>query len=108
MATRCIDISENRKMSNMSPIAMFVFIPVYIILTALMEPGFTYVLVLFLTFVLIQIFFQYTPRYIFLTLRFLLTNSDLTPSFVDEEYVYDENSIKSLNKILEDYEEEEY
>lgn len=100
MATRCIDISENRKMGNMSPIAMFVFIPIYIILTAVMEPGFTYVLMLFLSFLVTQIFFQYTPRYIFLTLRFLLTNSDLTPSFKDKDYIHDERELKNLRTIL--------
>ena len=108
MATRCIDISENRKITSMSPIAIFVFIPVFIILTALIEFGFTYFLLVFVSFVLIQIFFQYTPRYIFLTIRFLLTNAYLTPSFSDEKYVADEKKISSLNKVLEDTYSEEY
>lgn len=100
MATRCIDISENRKLGNVSPIAIFAFVGIYIVLTAFMEPGFTYILSLALSYILTQIFFQYTPRFIFLLLRFLITNHRLSPSFEDERYVHDHRKIKSLQKIL--------
>ena len=100
MATRCIDISENRKLGTVSPLAMFAFIGIYIILTAFMEPGFTYILMLFLSYLLTQIFFQFTPRYIFLIMKFLFTNSRLTPSFEDEGYIHNEYEIKNLRKIL--------
>lgn len=100
MATRCIDISENRKLGTVSPLAIFAFVGIYIILTAFMEPGFTYILLLAVSYILTQIFFQYTPRFIFLLLKFLLTNARLSPSFQDEKYIGDHNQIKSLQKIL--------
>lgn len=100
MATRCIDISENRKLGNVSPIAIFAFVGIYIVLTAFMEPGFTYILSLAVSYLLTQIFFQYTPRFIFLLLKYLVTNPRLTPNFNDEKYVCDHNKIKSLQKII--------
>jgi hypothetical protein len=100
MATRCIDISENRKLGTVSPLAIFAFVGIYIILTAFMEPGFTYILLLVISYILTQIFFQYTPRFIFLLLKFLLTNARLSPSFQDEKYIGDHKQIKSLQTIL--------
>lgn len=100
MATRCIDISENRKLGNVSPLAIFAFVGIYIVLTAFMEPGFTYVLSLAVAYILTQIFFQYTPRFIFLLLKFLITNHKLTPNFEDERYVHNHYNIKSMQKIL--------
>lgn len=100
MATRCIDISENRKLGTVSPLAIFAFVAIYILLTAIMEPGFTYVLMLAISYLLTQVFFQYTPRFIFLLLKFLTTNARLSPSFVDEKYLSDHKNIQSLQRIL--------
>ncbi len=100
MATKCIDISENRKLGNVSPLAIFAFIAIYIILTAFMEPGFTYVLLLALSYLLTQIFFQFTPRFIFLLIKFLMTAHYLTPSFEDKEYLVNHKNIKKLQTIL--------
>lgn len=100
MATRCIDISENRRLGTVSPLAIFAFVAIYIVLTAIMEPGFTYVLCLALTYLLTQIFFQYTPRFIFLLLKFLTTNARLSPSFDDEKFLPDHRNIKNLQRIL--------
>lgn len=100
MATRCIDISENRKLGTVSPLAIFAFVGIYIILTAFMDPGFTYVLLLAVSYILTQIFFQYTPRFIFLLLKYLITNAKLSPSFNDDKYLSDHRQIKSLQQIL--------
>lgn len=100
MATRCIDISENRRLGTVSPLAIFAFVGIYIVVTAFMEPGFTYILVLAVSYLLTQIFFQYTPRFIFLLLKFLVTNAKLSPSFEDTKYVYNHRKIKSLQRIL--------
>lgn len=100
MATKCIDIAEDKKFGNVSPLAVFAFVAIYIVLTAFMEPGFTYVLLLLASYILTQIFFQFTPRFIFLYIRFLITASYLTPSFQDDMYVVDHKKIKPLQKIL--------
>lgn len=100
MATRCVDISENRRLGNVSPIAIFVFIGIFIVLTAFMDPGFTYILSLGVAYILTQIFFQFTPRFVYLLLKFLITNHRLSPSFKDEQYMTDHRKIKSLQRIL--------
>ena len=100
MAIKCIDISENRKLGNISPLAIFAFVASFVVLTAIMEPGFGYILALAVAFLLTQIFFQYTPRFVFLYIKFLFTNAKLTPTLVDEKYVSDHYQIKSLNKVL--------
>lgn len=107
MATKCIDISENKKLGTTSPIAMFAFVAIFIGITALMEVGFMYLIVLIVAFVFTQIFFQYKPRYIFLTMRFLTKNSYLTPSFNDPDYLADETKIPQVVKVLNEYEYEQ-
>ena len=102
MAMRCIDISENRKIGNISPIAIFAFVACFVVLTAVMNPGFTYLLSVILAFILTQIFFQYTPRFVFLYIKYLFTNSKLTPTFYDEKYMSNHFKIKNLQKILPD------
>lgn len=104
MARQCIDISENKRMGTTSPIAMFAFVAIFIIITAVMQLGFMYLIVLIVSFVFTQIFFQYKPRYIFLTMKFLGKNSYLTPSFHDKDYVADETTIPQIVKILNDAE----
>lgn len=104
MATKCIDISDNKKIGTTSPIAMFAFIGIYIILTALMDVGFMYLILLILAFVFTQIFFQYKPRYIFLMMKYLTRQSYLTPSFEDKQYVVDEESIENVKNILNETE----
>jgi hypothetical protein len=98
--TKCIDISENRRFSTVSPIAMFVFIGLFVIETALMKPGFAYLLALAVSYILTQIFFEYTPRFIFLFVKFIITNHHLSPNFIDKEYYIDHKNINSLKKIL--------
>lgn len=104
MPTKCIDISDNKRIQDSSPIAMFIFFIVYIFLTALMEVDIAYVLILVFSFVITQVLFQHTPRYTFLSLKFLMKNSKLTPSFEDKDYIHDEKSIKNLKNILRETE----
>lgn len=100
MATRCTDISENRKLNQASPVAMAVFIAFYILETALMKHNILYFIVLIITFVLCQIFFYYKPRFVFLTAKFLFSNSYLTPSFQDPMFIADEHQIEELKGLL--------
>jgi hypothetical protein len=100
MATLCTDISENRKFNQASPIAMVVFIAIYIVMTALMKHNLWYFISLIIAFVLCQIFFYYKPRFVFLTAKFLFSNSYLTPSFEDELFLPDERLIEELDRLL--------
>ena len=104
MATRCIDIADNKKLGTTSPIAMFAFVGLFILLSALMEVGIMYLILIVLSFVFTQIFFQYKPRYIFYTLKFLSRNAYLTPSFKDDSYLADETRIPQIVKVLNEYE----
>lgn len=104
MATKCIDISDNKKLGTTSPIAIFAFVAIFIALTALVEAGIMYLILLVVSFVFTQIFFQYKPRYIFLTMKFLTKNSYLTPTFEDLDYISDETSIPHVLNILNEYE----
>lgn len=100
MATKCIDISDNKRFKHTSPIAVFAWVAIFIGLTALMDTSFLYFILLIISFVLTQILFQYKPRFIFLSIRFLTKNSYLTPSFRDDRYIANETRIPSLRKVL--------
>jgi hypothetical protein len=100
MATRCIDISENKRVAQTSPIAMFVFVGLFIALSAVIPFGFLYFILVFVAYILSQIFFQFSPRFIHLSIKFILRNSYLTPSFRDKNYLELENRIENIKKIL--------
>lgn len=103
MATQCIDISENKRFSQASPIASFVFFPIFITLTAIMDADIIYFVSVIFTYLLTQLFFQYSARYIILSIRFLLRNGILSPSAPDVGYVYDEKTMPALKGILGKY-----
>jgi hypothetical protein len=98
---KCIDISENNKVSSVSPIAIFMWVGIFIILTAIMDAGVLYLICSFLSYVLCMIFFQYSPRFVFMSIKFLVINSYLSPSFVDDQYIVDEKRLKNVTKILQ-------
>lgn len=98
--TKCIDISENRKLSSVSPIAIIAWVMIFTVLTAIMQPGIMYFLMLIVSWIVTQILFQYTPRYVFWFLKFLFTNRYLTPSFEDKRFLADHKSNRHLQRIL--------
>jgi hypothetical protein len=100
MATRCTDVSENKKINQASPIAMAVFAVIYIVTTTLMRVGLAYFILLIAAFIACQILFYYKPRFVYLTVKFLFSNSYLTPSFHDKTYLPNEYEVESLRKIL--------
>jgi hypothetical protein len=109
MATKVIDISENKKASSVSPIAVFVWVAFFILFTALVRNNlFLYIILNLVSWILTQIFFQFSPRFVFLSLRFLTTNSKLSPSFEDKGYLHDYSKIKSLSKIIEKDDDVDY
>jgi hypothetical protein len=107
MATKCIDISDNKNIGSNSPLSIFAFVAIFILLTAVMKTGIVYFILLMVAFIFTQVFFQYKPRYIFLTIKFLGKNSYLTPSFTDRNYLSDETRIPEIVKILNEYEYQE-
>lgn len=98
---KCIDISENKKITAVSPIAMFVWVAVFIVLTAIMKFGLMYLICCFLAYVICIILFQYSPRFVFMSIRFLVTHGYLSPSFKDDQYITDETRMKNITKILQ-------
>lgn len=100
MATQCIDISADKNLSDQSPIAMFAFVICYIVTNILMDPSFMFVIVIFIEFALCQILFQYSSRIVYLGAKFLLTHSDLSPTFKDKAYFPSERDIVGIRMIL--------
>lgn len=100
MATLCVDISGDKKLSNGSPIAYIAFIIAYIVTNLVMKPDFLFFIIVLMEFGLCMIFFQVSPRLVFLTLRFLTTQEYLSPTVKDKEYHYNEKDLKELRKIL--------
>ena len=102
MATQCIDIASDKNLTNASPIAMYAFIICYIITNMFMQPDFLYVIVILIELVLCQVFFQFSPRMVFLTILFLFRNSLLSPSHQDDFYHAEEKDLKALKKVLKE------
>ena len=100
MATQCIDISADKNVSTASPIAMYAFIICYIITNMFMQPDFLYVIVILIELVMCQVFFQFSPRMVYLTILFLFRNSLLSPSHKDVVYHAEEKDLKALKKVL--------
>ena len=98
--TKCIDISENRRLSSVSPIAIMAWVIVFTVLTAVMKPGIFYILINIFSYIVTNILFQYTPRYVKWFIVFLFTNRYLTPSFEDKKYLGDHRTNKHLQRIL--------
>ena len=107
MATRCIDVSENKRLTSVSPISIFAFLAIYVVITALVEFGIIYFILILLDYIFTQLFFQFTPRFIFLSLKFMSTNTVLTPNCEDMQYIPDETRLKGLKGILPEMEKED-
>ena len=101
MATRFIDISDNKKLASSSPIAMGVFLLLFIVISLLIRSIVSQILLWMLSFIFAQLFFQYSKRFILLTLKFVLNDKQvMSPCFEDENYVPNEKLIPSIQKIL--------
>ena len=104
MATLCVDISADKNLTNASPLAMYAFIICYIITNMLMKPDFLFIIVILIELVLCQIFFQFSPRMVFITLQFLSKQEFLSPTIEDEKYHSNEQDLVPLRKILKNIE----
>jgi hypothetical protein len=69
-------------------------------LTVLLPPGIPYLICLAVAYILCQVLFFYKPRFVFLTMRFLFTNSYLTPSIDDQDFLADERQIEGLGALI--------
>lgn len=104
MATLCVDISADKNLTNASPLAMYAFIICYIVTNMLMDPDFLFLIVILIELVLCQIFFQFSPRMVFITMQFLSKQEHLSPTIEDEKYISDEKELKELRKIIKNVE----
>lgn len=100
MATKCVDISADKNLTHASPFAMWAFIACYIVTNILMKPDFLFLIVIFIEMLLCQIFFQYSPRLVFMTLQYLGKQEYLTPNFDDIKYYPYEKHIPELDKVI--------
>ena len=100
MATHVIDLSSDKNITNASPISMMVFMFAFVIINMFMEVSLLYFIAVALTFIMCQIFFQFTPRMVFLSIKFYFTQSDLSPTMPDKEYYADEYAIENLKRVL--------
>lgn len=100
MATQVIDLSSDKNVSNASPISMIAFMICFLITNMVMEVSFLYFVVVVAEFLLCQIFFQFTPRMVFLTIKFLFIQATLSPTIDDKDYYADEYQLKNLKKVL--------
>lgn len=107
MATRCVDVSENKRYKTTSPIAVMVFVFLFVLQNIFMDASFAFVIVAILLFVFTQIFFQYKPRFIFLGYIYLTKNSYLRPSNSDPLYIFEEEKISNIAKVLNEYDLDE-
>lgn len=103
MATRCVDITENKRYRTTSPISIMVFVILFVVQNIFMDASFAFIIVALLLFVFTQIFFQYKPRFIYLGYVFLTKNSYLRPSIKDKQYIFQEEKITNIAKVLNEY-----
>lgn len=104
MPTQCIDISADKNISNASPFAMGAFMVCYIITNLLMKASFLFFIMLIVEFIICQVLFQFSPRVVFLSIRFLTMHKYKTPTHTDPVYYPMESDLKNLQPIL-DYKE---
>jgi hypothetical protein len=104
MPTQCIDISADKNISNASPFAMGAFMVCYIVTNMLMKASFLYFILLIVEFIICQILFQFSPRVVFLSIKFLTMQKYKTPTHEDAIYYPMEADLQNLQPIL-DYNE---
>jgi hypothetical protein len=101
MAIYCVDIAEDKRLGTSSPFVYFAFLFFFVILTAFLDPGVIYLLLVTTSYFFCYLFFQYEPRYIFLLWRGLFRHHYLSPSFRDEKYIGNHKQFEKLNKIID-------
>lgn len=104
MATEFVDIERNKKVDQYSPIAVLVFVAIFIVLTIVMRPSIMYLLFLVIDYVFVNLFFDYEPRFVFMTIMAMFKHQYLVPNFKDKEYLPTIDQLPSIKKILPDYE----
>lgn len=97
---KMIDVSADKNLTDTSPIAAGVFAFMLVITSALV-PATTVVfyIIVLIEYLLSMIFFQHSPRIVYLTLLFLFKHEKLSPTFEDKDFVFNENEIVELSKI---------
>lgn len=100
MATRCVNLNDDKRITQVSPIAIFVFVGCLVIESALMDFGILYLIVLAISYFVCHALFYYSPRFIFLSVKFYLKYALLSPTLEDNDYLFEERNILNLQPIL--------
>lgn len=100
MATHVIDLSSDKNIQNASPISMMAFMFTFVLINMFMDVSLLYFIAVAISFILCQVFFQFTPRMVFLSIKFYLTQTDLSPTLPDTDYYADEYALENLQKVL--------
>jgi len=100
MATKFVDLNNDPRITEGSVVSLVVFASLAIIETALIHFSFLYVIVLFITWLLCNFVFQFSPRLTLLVAKVMIgSESRLTPNFDDKNYIYDEDLIENVRKF---------
>ena len=100
MRNTFINVSADKALKDQSPIPVFVWVVCYVITSLVATFDLMFLVIILVEFVVCQILFQYHPRTVYLTMKFLVTHYRFTPNHEDEEYIYDEYSIEGLREVL--------
>lgn len=99
MPTKCLDIKEDRRFTTTSPIAIGVWLVLFLIINVVMPLGFMYFIVNIFVFILVHLFFQFEARLIFLSLKFLKVHPILSPNFEDKSFLQDETRFAQVARV---------
>jgi len=100
MARKFLDISEDSRFKSTSPVAIGAWLICYIFINIFVDLGIMYFIWLILSAVFCHLFFQYQPRFIYLTYLFLIKHVDLSPNFDDKQYIYDETKYEDILRVM--------
>lgn len=104
MARKFLDISEDARFKSTSPVAIAAWLICFIIINIFVDLGIMYIVWLLLSGIFCHLFFQYQPRFIYLTYLFIIKHVDLSPNFEDKQYIADETRYDSILRVMHEEE----
>ena len=100
MARKFLDITEDSRFKATSPVAIAAWLVCFIIINIIVDFGLMIFIWYAVAGILCHLFFQYQPRFIYLTYLFLTKHTNLSPNFEDKQYIYDETQYENILKVL--------
>lgn len=100
MATKCIDLTDDPRLTEGSLISLAVFTVLIILETALINMGFFYLCVVFFTWIFCNFVFQFSPRLVLLAIKVMfMMESRLSPTFDDPECILSEDELENFKRF---------